>query len=211
MYLDKRRIILIVIVLVLLYIFYRIGNPSTTGTYDGTEDTPQSPEVFAVELPTGFFTSIYPDYDSIDQSGFMKNKDGSYLVPSKLGLSLANSDQVYQAALAKDGGVGAQFIGYGLFINGDKLQLGFPRQTMIDNVGFTTTNPAFNSTVPGVYVVYNSKEKPVTALLYALKPVQGATLKIAGKDCPVRPWFSPDQGSMITTSSIYSQNVSLNL
>ncbi len=209
--LDIRRIILIVIVLVLLYIFYYIGNPSNTGIAGGSSGT-VNPEVYAVDLPVGFFKSVYPDYDSIDQNGYMKNKDGSYLDPTKLNLPLATADQVYQAAMAKEKGisaVGAQFIGYGLLVNNNKLQLGYPRQTMIDNVGLPSANPAFNGVVPGTFMAYNSKDTPTTAILFGLKPVQGSVLKIAGIDCTIHSWFEPDQLNP-TAQKIYSQNVQLN-
>lgn len=209
---DNRRIILIVIVIVLIYLFYYIGSPSNEGAYDGSgSGNIVRPEVYAVDLPTGFFASIYPDYDSIGSDGYMKNKDGSYLDLTKLGLTLATVDQVYQAAIAKDGGVGAQFIGYGLMAANEKLQLGFPRQSMIDNVGLTTSSASFNSTVPGIYTAYNNKATPVTAILYGLKPIQGSVVKIGGRECPIRPWFVPDQANAVTVKSVYSQNVSLNL
>lgn len=219
---DTRRIVLIIIVLALIYIFYYIGHPSNTGLYNGGSDASViKPEVYAVDLPPNFFKSLYPGYDTsdpkyfpIEGDGYMKNRDGSYLDPTKLNLPLASADQVYQAAMAAQNNVsavGAQFIGYGLLVNNGKLQLGFPRQTMIDNIGLPNTSATYDGIVPGLFIAYNSKDTPTTAILYGLKPIQGSVIKIAGVDCSISPWFTPDQLSLTTVSSIYSQNVGLNL
>jgi hypothetical protein len=87
-----------------------------------------------------------------------------------------------------------------------------------DNIVFSLAADAVNltncnifltgkaGTVPGLYITYNSKIKPNTAILYDIKPPEGSSYKIAGTDCKVYPWFTPDQ-SDITIKPIYSSIV----
>lgn len=209
---NVRRSIVIVVIVVLLYLFYKLGSidPNTIDANGNTIATKvKVPEVFAVDLPPGFFDTIYPNYDQIDSYGRMKNKDGSYLMAETLKLPLADAYQVYQAAVSAQkgtAGIGAQFIGFGLFDDGSgHLQLGYPRQAMIDNTGMVSTSTAFNSTIPGTYTAYGVKNKPATALLYGIKPDQGEIYKIAGVDCKIYPWYSPPLLSQ--DESVYSFNV----
>jgi hypothetical protein len=164
--------------------------------------------VFAVDLPPEFFDKVYPNFESSDSNGVLRDTTGAFLRAATVGLPFASKDQVYRAANAvifKTSAVGAQFIGYGLF-GDDTLQIGYPRQQMINNIGMLDNTPQFNGTVPGLYITYNSKIKPNTAILYDIKPPEGSSYKIAGTDCKVYPWFTPDQ-SDITIKPIYSSIV----
>jgi len=205
---DIRRLILIVVVIILLFIFYQIGKIDSSATTSNTSTANTKPEVFAVDLPPGFFDKVYPDFETSDTNGFLLDKTGAFIRASVMGLPFATKDQVYKAANAvsfKTAAIGAQFIGWGLF-GEDTLQIGYPRQQMIDNIGLINNTAQFNSTIPGVFLSYNSKTRPTTAILYAVKPGEGEKYKIAGTECTVHPWYRPDQ-SDINTKPIWSQIV----